>query len=87
MADNDTIETFTKQLEAFQNGFAAISQNLQNQLDDVLKNVSKLEENTSFMPKIMKSNKEIKSAGEKLALIVDTLLTRLDGICEDKGIM
>jgi len=87
MVDDKTLETFAKQLESFETGFNAITQNLQTQLKDVNNTLDKLQSNTSFMPKIMTSNKEIKNTGEKIQVLVDTLLARLDGICEDKGIM
>ena len=87
MVDEQTLQQFTKQLESFKTAFESIAQSLQTQLNSVLEKVTKLAENTSFMPKVMKSNKEIKKMGEQLELIMDGLLARLDSISEEKGYM
>jgi hypothetical protein len=76
----DTIKEFTKRIEMFQKGFEMIAQSLQTQLEKVVVSTDKLAINTSFMPKIVESNKEIKKMGEKLQLLTDGLISRLDAV-------
>lgn len=76
----DTIKEFLKRIEMFQKGFEMITQSLQTQLEKVVVSTEKLAQNTSFMPKIVESNKEIKKMGEKLQLITDGLISRLDTV-------
>ena len=76
----DTIKEFMKRIEMFQKGFEMITQSLLTQLEKVVINTEKLANNTSFMPKIVESNKEIKKMGDKLQLLTDGLISRLDAV-------
>ena len=76
----DTIKEFMKRIERFQKGFEMITQSLLTQLEKVVINTEKLANNTSFMPKIVESNKEIKKMGDKLQLLTDGLISRLDAV-------
>jgi regulator of sigma D len=78
MSDDETIKNFCERIDSFSSGFAAITKNINEQLEKMSDSAAKLAENTSFLPKILASNKEIKKSTEKLNLIITTLLARLE---------
>jgi hypothetical protein len=81
----DTLKMIAQRLDAFQKGFEAITKSLSVSLAKMEKTSDELVQNTSVLPKIVESNKEIKKASEKFELLVDTLIRRMDKVCHDKG--
>jgi hypothetical protein len=78
----DTLKEFTKRLEMFQKGFEMITKSISTQLEKIAVQTEKLAANTCFIPKIMESNKETRKTGEKLEMIIDGLINRLDGMSQ-----
>jgi hypothetical protein len=83
----EAIKDFTKRMEMFQKGFEMITSSMTGSLDKISGEMVKLVENTTFIPKIMKSNKDIKKFGEKLQLMIDALMARLDQVAKANNIM
>lgn len=64
----------------FQKGFDMITKNISSTLEKIAAQTEKLAMNTSFIPKIMETNKELKKSGEKIQLIMDGVINRLDNL-------
>jgi hypothetical protein len=79
----ETTKQFLQRIELFQKGFEAITKSINDSLTKITTQTQKMAENTSFMPKIVESNKDIKKSAERLSLIVEGLMGRLDKIMKN----
>ncbi|MCP4761710.1 MAG: hypothetical protein GY870_08010 [archaeon] len=78
------IKEFSERLTIFQAGFESITKNINEQLQNIEKEINSLVENTTYLPEIKTDNKNLLNKLQELSGTIGELSMRLDRIKYEK---